>query len=91
MAHLAENTDALVMRVRRLVGQLQAVERALVAGENCTKTLHLVAGIRGAISGLTDELIEAHVRTHVAAPDLAPEVRAEGTEALIAAIRRYTK
>jgi DNA-binding FrmR family transcriptional regulator len=91
MAHLSKNSDALVMRVRRLIGQLQAVERALVAEEDCTKTLHLVAGIRGAISGLTDELIEAHLRTHVADPDLAPDVRAAGTEALIAAIRRYAK
>lgn len=91
MAHLQSHSEALVMRVRRLIGQLQGVERALVAGEDCTTTLHLVAGIRGAIGGLTDELIEAHLKAHVAAPDLAPDARSEGAEALIVAIRRYAK
>ncbi|SFF83101.1 DNA-binding transcriptional regulator, FrmR family [Novosphingobium sp. CF614] len=91
MSHLSKDNDALVMRVRRLVGQLQAVERALVAGEDCSTTLHLTAAARGALNGLIDELIESHVRTHVAAPDLEPEERERGVEALIAAIRRYAK
>jgi len=91
MSHLSTNNDALVMRVRRLVGQLQAVERGLVAGEDCSKTLHLAAAARGALGGLIDELIEDHVRQHVAAEELSQEERAEGAEALIAAIRRYAK
>ncbi|WP_263588472.1 metal/formaldehyde-sensitive transcriptional repressor [Sphingopyxis sp. GC21] len=91
MAHLSNDTDALVLRVRRLVGQLQAVERALVEGQDCSKTLHLTAAVRGALNGLIDELIEAHIKAHVAAPDLSPDERAEGADALIAAIRRYAK
>lgn len=91
MSHLSEKSGPLVMRVKRIIGQLQAVERALVAGEDCSKTLHLTAAIRGAVNGLIDELVEDHVRTHVAAPDLSTEDRAEGAEALIAAIRRYAK
>lgn len=91
MAHLSGDNEALVMRVRRLVGQLQAVERALVANEDCSKTLHLAAAARGALNGLIDELIESHVQAHVAAPDLSPDERAQGAEALIAAIRRYAK
>lgn len=38
-----------------------------------------------------DELIEDHVREHVAHPALSEEARAEGAEELIAAIRRYAK
>jgi DNA-binding FrmR family transcriptional regulator len=89
--HLTKNADALVLRVRRIVGQLQAVERALEAHEDCSKTLHLTAAVRGAVNGLMDELIEAHVTEHVAAPDLTPEERSEGSDALLAAIRRYAK
>ena len=91
MAHLSGNNDALVMRVRRLVGQLQAVERALTAGEDCSKTLHLAAAARGAMGGLIDQLIEEHVKEHVAAPHLTVEERDQGAQALIAAIRRYAK
>lgn len=91
MAHLSGDSDALVMRVKRIVGQLQAVERSLIEGADCSKTLHLAAAVRGAVNGLIDELIVDHVRTHVAAPDLSPEDRSDGAEALIAAIRRYSK
>lgn len=91
MSHLSENNDALVMRVRRIAGQVQAVERALVAQEDCATTLHLVAAVRGAVNGLIDELVEAHMNAHVAAPDLTAEEREQGAQALLAAIRRYAK
>jgi len=91
MAHLNKDNDALVKRVHRIAGQLRAVERALVAGEDCAKTLHLAAAVRGAVNGLMDELIESHVHAHVAAPDLSPHEREQGAEDLIAAIRRYAK
>jgi DNA-binding FrmR family transcriptional regulator len=38
-----------------------------------------------------DELIEDHVREHVAHPGLSADDRAAGAEELIAAIRRYAK
>jgi DNA-binding FrmR family transcriptional regulator len=91
MAHLRKNTDALVLRVRRIVGQLHALERELEAHQDCSKTLHLTAAVRGAVNGLMDELIEAHVTEHVAAPELSPEARSEGADSLLAAIRRYAK
>ena len=91
MAHLKSEDDALVKRVRRIAGQVAAIERALVKSDDCTKTLHLVAAARGAINGLMDEIIEAHVREHVAHPDLHDAERAAGAEELITAIRRYSK
>ncbi|MBI0476964.1 metal/formaldehyde-sensitive transcriptional repressor [Sphingomonas sp. MA1305] len=91
MAHLTSDSDALLKRVRRIAGQVGAVERALVAGDDCATTLHLVAAVRGAVNGLMDEIVEAHVREHVARPDLPDAERAAGAEQLIAAIRRYSK
>ncbi|MEE4451605.1 metal/formaldehyde-sensitive transcriptional repressor [Novosphingobium resinovorum] len=91
MGHLNSDNRALVMRVRRMVGQLQAVERALDEGEDCAKVLLQAAAVRGAVNGFIDELIEDHLRTHVAAPDLSDAEREEGLQAVIAAIRRYAK
>ena len=91
MAHLSQQRDALLMRVRRIAGQVQAIERAIEADEDCAKSLHLVAATRGAINGLLDEIIEEHVREHVAKPDLNDDERAAGAAELIAAIRRYSK
>jgi DNA-binding FrmR family transcriptional regulator len=58
MAHLSTDNDALIKRVRRLIGQLQAIERALAEGDDCTTTLHLAAAARGAMGGLIEELID---------------------------------
>ena len=90
MAHL-NNDDALLKRVGRIAGQVSAIERALTAGDDCTTTLHLVAAARGAMNGLMDEIIAAHIREHVARPDLTDTERASGAAELITAIRRYAK
>ena len=91
MAHLSQQNEALLARVRRIAGQVTAIERALTTDEDCTTTLHLVAGVRGAIGGLMDEIIQAHVREHVVHPKLTNAQRQEGAEELIKAIRRYSK
>lgn len=91
MSHLEERKTALLQRVRRIAGQVQAIERVLADGADCATTLHLVAATRGAINGLLDEVVEAHVREHVACPGLTDDERATAAEELIAAIRRYGK
>ena len=91
MGHIASNKQQLIARVRRILGQMTAVERALDTEASCSTVLQQVAAARGAINGLMDEIIEDHIREHVAAPDLAPAARAAGAEELVAVIRRYAK
>lgn len=91
MAHTKSNKDQLLARVRRIAGQIAAIERAIAEEAGCSAVLHQVAGVRGAMNGLMDELIEDHVREHVARPDLDDAARAAGAEELIAAVRRYSK
>ncbi len=91
MSHTAHNRTDLTKRVRRIAGQLAAVEKALDTDASCSDVLQQVAAVRGAINGLMDELIIEHLREHVAAPDLTPQARDNGAEELIAVIRRYAK
>lgn len=91
MAHLTDSRDALLARIRRIAGQVAAIEKAIAADAACATVLHQVAGVRGAVAGLMDELVADHLREHVARADLSAAERAEGAEELIAAIRRYTK
>ena len=91
MAHLQANRQQLIRRVRRITGQLQAVERALEEDAPCAVTLHRVAAVRGAVNGLLDEILEDHLREHVAHPRLSEAERAAGAEELLAVIRRYAK
>lgn len=91
MGHLKSNNTALIARVRRIAGQVAAVERELNADASCTKILHQVAAIRGAVNGLVDEVIAEHLVEHVSRSGLTDEERAEGAEELLAVIRRYAK
>jgi DNA-binding FrmR family transcriptional regulator len=90
MSHLAHQKPRLLARVRRLKGQIEAVERAVEADGECAEVLHLLASVRGAINGLTGELIEDHVREHVMnEPDA--NARAKGGGELIDVIRSYLR
>lgn len=90
MAHISSNS-ALIARVRRISGQLAAVDRSLEGEADCATVLQQVAAIRGAVNGLMDEILEAHLLEHVAAPHLDEAARQKGAEEVIAAIRRYAK
>nr|ARO45484.1 hypothetical protein [Pseudomonas syringae pv. actinidiae] len=88
---MRSSKDNLLKRVKRIAGQIQAIERALDSDDDCSKTLLLVASTRGAINGLMDEIIEDHAREHVANPTLSNDERAKGVDELLEAIRRYSK
>lgn len=92
MSHTTKQKSKLLARVRRLKGQLEAIERALEAEAPCGEVLNQVASVRGAVAGLTAELIEDHVREHVSDPDRdADPARARAAEELIDVVRTYMK
>lgn len=65
MSHLQHDKKVL-NRVKRLKGQIHAVEDALNQPElSCIDVLQQVAAIKGAVNGLMKELIENHLRHHV--------------------------
>ena len=56
----------ILNRVRRLQGQMNAVEQSLLNPEaGCIQVLQQVAAIKGAINGLMNESMETHLREHV--------------------------
>jgi DNA-binding FrmR family transcriptional regulator len=92
MAHTLREKTKLLGRVRRIRGQVEAVERALESEKGCAEVLQLIAAVRGAINGLMAEVIEDHIRLHVADParELDP-ARARGIEELLDVVRSYLK
>ena len=91
MPHLPRNDSALLARVKRIAGQVAAVERGLTEKAPCADILHLVAAVRGAVNGLMDEIIVDHLDQHVAKPGLGDAERATGAAELATVIRRYSK
>jgi DNA-binding FrmR family transcriptional regulator len=90
MSHTIHQKSKLLARVRRIKGQLEAAERALEAEAGCGQVLQLLASIRGAMNGLTAELMEDHLREHVMAAE-SDKARADGGEELIEVIRTYMR
>ncbi len=90
MSHTIQNKAKLLARVRRLKGQMEAIERALEAELGCADVLQLVASVRGAMNGLTAELMEAHIRYHVLEPASEAD-RQRGGEELIEILGTYLK
>ena len=82
MPHSPEEKKRVLTRVRRMRGQLDALERALEAGEDCAPILQQLAAMRGAVNGLMAEVMAAHIRDELAAPD-DPEALARDLTALV--------
>ncbi|OLP62564.1 transcriptional regulator [Xaviernesmea oryzae] len=90
MSHTISNKAKLLARVRRLKGQVEAVERALEAEAGCGSVLQLLASIRGALNGLNGELVEEHLHEHVLhAPDEAS--RQAAADELAAILKTYLR
>lgn len=90
MAHTTAGKKKLLNRVRRLQGQLSAVERAIDEDQDCSAILQLVAACRGATNGLMAELLEGHIRNHVIEEDEGLARRAAAEE-VIGVVRSYLK
>jgi FrmR/RcnR family transcriptional regulator, repressor of frmRAB operon len=92
MAHVTKDKDKLLNRIRRIRGQLDAVERAIEGSHDCAEVLQRLVACRGAMGGLVVELLEGHVRAHVVDPDKNPSSsQAIGARELINILKTYVK
>ena len=92
MTHTIRDKQKLLARVRRIRGQVEAIERALETEIGCADVLQVIASVRGAMNGLMAEVMEDHIRFHVVDPAREPNAqRAQGAQELIDVVRTYLK
>ncbi len=92
MTHTVHDKKKLLARVRRLKGQIEAVERALDEEAGCEKVMHLIAAARGAMSGLMAQVVEQHVRTHLVDAKRYPRaLNLDAAGQLLDVVRSYLK
>jgi DNA-binding FrmR family transcriptional regulator len=93
MSHTLQEKKKLLNRVRRIMGQIAAIERSLDQEEaRCSEILHNIAACRGAMDALMAEVIEGHIRLHILPGDenvSAEQLRA--ADDLVGALRAYLK
>ena len=91
MAHTTEEKRKLLNRVRRIRGQVEAIERELDSDAECSAVLHNISACRGAMDALMAEVIEGHIRFHVLDPKRQTEVQTRAAEDLVDALRSYLR
>ena len=89
--HTVEEKPKLILRIKRIKGQIAAIERALEADEDCSDVLQLITAARGAMNGLMAELLEGHIRFHVINPKQMNSEQALATDELIEIVRSYLR
>ena len=92
MEHPIAEKQKLLNRVRRLRGQVDAVERALEADAGCAEIMRLLTTVRGAINGTMAEVVEDHILMHMIDPNRkASRAEAEAGDELLKVLRTYIK
>jgi DNA-binding FrmR family transcriptional regulator len=92
VSHTIREKAKLLNRVRRIRGQIEAVERALENEKGCADVLQLAVAARGALNSLVAEVIEDHIRVHVVDPARERNsAKARGAEELIDVVQAYLK
>jgi DNA-binding FrmR family transcriptional regulator len=92
MGHTVREKAKLLARVKRVRGQVEGLERSLEAEKGCNEVLQQIVAIRGAVNALMAEVIDDHIRTHIASPAITSNAeRTQGADDLIDAVRLYLK
>jgi len=91
MPHTIRSKNQLLIRVRRIKGQAEALEKALEQEAECAAVLQQIAAIRGAVSGLMTQVLEGHFREHLGANDMSPRHRSDDLEQVLGVLRSYLK
>jgi DNA-binding FrmR family transcriptional regulator len=92
VGHVISDRKKLLHRIRRIKGQLDAVERSLEGDAECVKIIHGLSACRGAVDALTAEVIKDHIRHHVVSPGRDPRSReARAARELIGILKTYLR
>lgn len=86
MPHSPAEKKRVLARVRRVRGQLDALEQALEQGADCGPVLQQVAAVRGAINGLMASVLESHLRE-----TFAQTGQTDSTDQIISLVRSYLR
>jgi FrmR/RcnR family transcriptional regulator, repressor of frmRAB operon len=92
MNHVAKEKVKLLNRVKRLRGQIEAIERAVDSDQECAEVLQRATSCRGALDGFIAEVIEDHIREHMVDPKAGrDDPRVAAAEQLVDIVHQYLK
>ncbi len=92
MSHTIHQKQTLILRAKRIQGQVEALVRALEEERDCSEILQLMSAARGAMNSLMSELLEGHIRSHVLNGKQRPTSKQlNAADEVIAMVKSYLK
>ena len=92
MSHTIKEKDSLLLRAKRVQGQVEALVRALDEERDCSEVLQIMSAARGAMNSLMAEMLEGHIRSHVLNGKHRPTPeQVTATDEVIAMVKSYLK
>ena len=91
MAHTIRDKGKLLARIRRIQGQAAGIEKALQGEADCMAVLQQIAAIRGAVSGLMNEVMEGHLRDHLGPDAEDADQREKDIDQIVGILKSYLK
>jgi DNA-binding FrmR family transcriptional regulator len=92
MSHTIQDKKELLLRAKRIQGQVEALVRALDEERDCSEVLQLMSAVRGAMNSLMAELLEGHIRSHVLDGRHKPTAeQLAAADEVIAMVKSYLK
>jgi len=89
-SHPPEERRALAIRLRKVTGQLRAVESMLAEDYDCPEVLTQLVSARRALKALSEKLIHSHVETCIAGAVSPAEGRRKLRD-LLSVLERYVE
>ena len=92
MTHTTQEKEKqkLLIRLRRIRGQLDAVERRIQEDANCAAILQQATACRGALDSFIAEVVEDHILEHLLDPSLPrDDPRTQAAEELVEIVHSY--
>jgi DNA-binding FrmR family transcriptional regulator len=89
MPHSVEEKKRVLTRIRRLRGQIDALETALESGAECAPILQQLAAVRGAVNGVMAGVLESHLREELTQLGSATETQQASIDEVVSLVRTY--
>ncbi|GAA5013013.1 metal/formaldehyde-sensitive transcriptional repressor [Acinetobacter puyangensis] len=86
-----EDKKKILVRVKKIQGQVQAIERALEGDTPCAAILQQICAIRGAMNGLMTELLEVHLKDTLVAGESTEQQRHDELSDISKILKSYLK
>ncbi|RRJ98953.1 transcriptional regulator [Opitutaceae bacterium TAV4] len=88
--HPPQEQKALVTRLRKITGQLKAVERMMEDDYDCAEVLTQLVSARRALKALAEKLIQSHVHHCIEGTD-DPALARKKLRDLLTVLQRYVE